>query len=109
MLQNHPLDYLKSQNNQIEDIAYLCSAGSASLNGIGCGSNGDEILKKFEGKVKILCRKKNEEGGASLERLYKVAKYGTNYYLNTNVVVAIMIAEPKTIDSFVGKNWDKCN
>lgn len=96
------------KDNQIESIGHLCNDKSSdytSVNGIRCGGKGEEILEKFGGAVRILCAKKND----SPTRVYDVVKYGTRYYLTKNSVIQILIAQPATLDSYVGINFDKCS
>lgn len=99
------------KDNQIESIGHGCNKESSdytSVNGIGCGDKGDEILEKFGGAVRILCSKNKVEDDSPV-RVYDVVKYGTRYYLTQNSVIQILIAQPATLDSYVGINWDKCS
>lgn len=98
------------KDNLVASIFQSCVpefGGSMTVNQIGCGNTGDEILSKFGGDVRILCEIK-KDNGSSPTRVYDVLKYGTRYYLTTNLVEAIMIATPSTLESYVGINWDRC-
>lgn len=98
------------KDERVENIFQNCDSelgSNMAVNKIGCGNTGDEILSKFGGDVRILCEIEKDKGG-SPTRVYDVSKYGTRYYLTTNVVEAIMIATPSTLDSYVGRNWGRC-
>lgn len=98
------------KDNLVVSIFQSCDSefgGSMTVNQMGCGNAGDEILSKFGGDVRILCEIK-KDNWSSPTRVYDVPKYGTRYYLTTNVVEAIMIATPSTLESYIGINWDRC-
>lgn len=100
--------YVNIKNNKIDFIAHNCKNDSydgTELNGIRCGSTGDEILNKFGSDVRVLCSM--EKNG--LRRAYDVVKYGTRYYLDKNTVHQMAIFPPAALESNVGKNWDKCS
>jgi len=99
---------LTIKNNVLELINYKCNSDSfdkTNLNGINCGSTGEEILNKFGSSVRILC----STSGEKLQRVYDVVKYGTRYYLSGNLVTNLGIAVPATLKTYEGKAWGKCS
>lgn len=99
----------KTKNNVVNLIGYICKNDSydeAELNGIKCGRNGDEILNKFGGAVRVLCNTSEDE---VTSRVYDVVKYGTRYYLEKNLVIQMAIFPPAELELAIGKNWGKCS
>ncbi len=94
----------------VELIQYRCASDQMDydeINGISCGDSGEDILKKFGKKARILCLKQQSEYGKFV-RVYDVVEYGTRYALVMNQVHSIAIAAPKDLESFIRKGWDKC-
>lgn len=96
------------KNNRVEKILVGCTDGGNSLNGISCGSNGDEILNKFGRDIRVLCNVTADPDKNSL-RVYEIVKYGTRYYLRLNTVNQMMITSPATLNSYVSKKWAECS
>ena len=101
------------ESEKVNNILYFCETDSTDFseaNGIGCGREGDEILRKFGSAVRVLCEKEPDKVVAgNVRRVYDVVKYGTRYHLTKNIVKGILIASPNTLESYVGKNWVKCS
>jgi hypothetical protein len=95
-------------NNKIDFITQNCSQDYdyTTVNNIGCKDTGDEILKKFDSDVRVLCDRENAD---NTRRVYDVVNYGVRYFLSQNVVYGFGIAEPKTLESYIGINWVKCD
>ena len=97
---------IKIVDNKVIHIDYLCEDHDySSVNSIGCKSSGDEILDKFSNEVRILCSSDKDNS----ERVYDTLKYGVRYFLKRNVVTSIVITEPKTLESYIGNHWVKCD
>ena len=99
------------EKNQVEHISYLCSVESTdltSVNGVSCGQDGVEVLKRFDQEIDILCWKDGLETDVGLKRMYKVPKFGVLFVLHKNSVIAMKISSPEVIRSFVGGHWGKC-
>ena len=81
--------------------------GSTDLNGVRCGDSGDDILKQFGSKVRVLCGTTDDESKMYM-RVYDVVEFGTRFTLYTNKVAALSIADKEELRSWVGFNWDFC-
>jgi hypothetical protein len=100
------------KNDQVEDIAYLCTPDSTdltSVNGVACGHEGDEIIKRFDKEIQILCWRDGLEADIRLKRMYKAPKFGMLFVLNKNKVIGMMVGGSKVIESFVGERWGQCS
>lgn len=96
------------KNNLVEMVGYNCEAGddklSTQINGIGCGSSGDEIIGKFGNEVKVLCNMDKDNP----RRVYDISAYGTRYYLEKNSVYRMAISIPAYLELLTGKTWVQC-
>lgn len=100
--------FLTVKDGTVRTVLYDCQEPDyKSMNGIACGDSGETIKEKFGERVRILCGKEKTDNGKFV-RVYDVVDYGTRYFLHMNKVVALLIATPKDLQSFVGLNWDKC-
>lgn len=100
--------YILVKDGKVTNVAYYCQPFDYKpINGINCDDSGEKIKEKFGDRVRILCLNEKTEGG-KFERAYDVVDYGTRYVLHMNKVVAMVIASPKDLQSYVGMNWDKC-
>ena len=89
-------------------VMYSCEAdmGSTDLNGVHCGDSGDDILKQFGSKVRVLCGTDDES--KMYMRVYDVVEFGTRFHLHTNKVWALSVADKEELRAMVGFNWDLC-
>ena len=98
------------QDGKVSFITYfweIRKSDYTKLNGIKCGSSGDEIFKSFGKDVRVLCDMGKEKDD-KLIRAYDVMKYGTRYYLYTNLVYRMGITSPETLKSSTGTRWGHC-
>jgi len=99
---------VKIQDGKVSFITYFCkNSDYTKLNGIKCNSSGDTIFKRFGKDVRVLCDM-GKERDDKLIRAYDVMKYGTRYYLYTNLVYRMGITSPETLKSSIGTRWDHC-
>ena len=110
------VDYLNKEKNilvsvrngLVFSVMYECGAdrGSTDLNGVHCGDSGDDILKQFGSKVRVLCGTDDES--KMYMRVYDVVEFGTRFQLIINKVAALIVADKEELRSWVGFNWDLC-
>ena len=96
------------KDKRVEAIHYDCGnydSQAIVVNTVGCNTSGEDLQKKFGKDIRILCGKNN----TFPERVYDVVRYGVRYHLRQNKVDGFLIAEPKVLETFVGKSWDKCD
>ncbi|MBT8606766.1 J domain-containing protein [Polynucleobacter paneuropaeus] len=84
-------------SQRLDQISHLCTSYSYKfndqLNGVGCSSTSEDILKKYgNSKVQILCSKDLAEPN---KRLYQIDPKGIAYFLDSNSTNQINIFEPK--------------
>lgn len=101
--------FVTVRNGVVFTVAYGCQEdrGSTDLNGVHCGASGDDILKQFGSKVRVLCRTTDDET-KMYARVYDVVEFGTRYHLYTNKVDALIVADKEELRAMVGFNWDLC-
>ena len=99
-----------SENGVITRIASTCDKEDTTTEyaQIKCNANGEEILKKYQQEIKIICRHKDDDLKTK-NRLYDLEKYGIRFALEYNKVIGFLIAEPNKL--FTEKNkdsWSEC-
>lgn len=72
-----------------------------SLNGIGCGAFGEEIVARFGSDVTRLCVRTPEVQADKLMRMYMVERYNTRYILRQNRVEALSVINGKPTSYWV--------
>ncbi len=97
------------RNGVVTVVRYFCKTDIeyTELNGVRCGASGDEILKRFGDKVRVLCEKKVDESKRPV-RVYDVVDFGTRYGLSLNTVEVLLVADKEELRTFVGLNFDLC-
>ncbi len=117
--------HIYTKNNLVKNITYVCHQESpdfTKIGGIQCNSSGEDIQKKYQDKVNIYCYTdkqpalddessqnkkpwKKYQSGVE-QRYYLVKEYGLKYILIKNKVSAIIIENPKDIET---KNYSDCH
>jgi hypothetical protein len=99
---------IKIDDGRVESILVYClESHGNSVNGIGCGSRGDEIIERLGKPYRVLCETDPWEFG-NPSRAYDIAEFGTRYFLTSNRVDAIMIAEPSLLKTLEREGWGHC-
>lgn len=101
--------FVDKKTKLVKSIIMVCDGfNTDKYNGIGCGTSGDEIIKKHGKDINILCYKeKNGFWSEDKARSYDLSKYGTRYILSKNAVQSISIRDPKDM-SGTSPNWAPC-
>jgi len=99
-----------SENGMITRVVFACDKEDTTTEyaKIKCNASGEEVIKKYNKDLKIICRKKDDELITS-NRLYDVERYGIRFGLEYNRVIGFLIAEPNKL--FTEKNkdsWGEC-
>lgn len=91
-------------------IDYSCDVlnqDNFSLNGVGCGASGEDIIDRFGKQVKVFCLKEDvQEEKRDFLRLYEVPNLNTRYFMYKNQVLAIYVASQKRLAN--KSNWKEC-
>jgi hypothetical protein len=85
--------YKNESSDSVDFLGVECAGSKDSFNGIKCGMNSEELLKKHGDKVKIWCPKelaKNDDP----YRVYGIQEFGTRFVLGKNQVDHIRIYKP---------------
>lgn len=99
---------IEVSKGRVKTILSICKEGdfSSEFNGILCGNTSDDILRKFNKDVRILCSLKPDFKNGL--RRYDVIKFGTAYLLMHDKVGAVRIADSALIENYVTTNWSQC-
>ena len=101
--------YMTLRSGLVVDIRYYCrDFDLTSINGVSCEASGESIKSKFSDRLRILCRKDTSAENSTSHRIYEVVEFGVRYYMTSNKVVGILIASPKILEEYFGRNWIPC-
>ncbi len=97
------------KNGRVNTVLYFCrsSGDYTEVNDHRCGSNGDDILKRFGRDLRILCYKDNGKDDTH-HRVYDTIKYGVRYQLGQNQVVVFIISDKHELQEMQGETWVPC-
>jgi hypothetical protein len=101
------------RKNIVYSVSYFCKEALdyTSVNAISCSDKGDDVLKRFKGRVRVLCSKKTAgvvDPYDTLLRVYDVVNFGVRYRLYMNKVFGFTIADKAELVTYVGINWVPC-
>lgn len=98
------------EDSKVKVIAHSCTEYDTfnGVNGIKCNSSSEDILKKYGGKIRILCQKE-KTNDSDLFRAYDSIDHGVRYLLKKDSVFMFAVAKPEILKGFVNINWAKCD
>jgi hypothetical protein len=116
-IQNNTKDYYNKEkrlfvdfrDGVVSDVTYICdNVDFVSINGISCGTSGEQIQSHFAKETRILCMKDKSDKDYLTRRVFDTFKFGVRYFLNSNKVEGIRIASPRDLEGYIGVNWVPC-
>lgn len=112
--------YVDKTSKLVSRVYFVCDKDSTAypnlysfnIHGVKCGASSETISSIYKPKnIRVLCYFKEEGNDDSIVnsvRSYDIPKYGLRYILDTNTVVAVLVASPEKIESSLGKHWKTC-